>query len=93
MRGYGLTPPGSARVLIPVAALSTSKGAICPFCGGTDTVLESGFGVTLCRSTHFCRACRNPFEGFKPKETASLEAWDRPAAGEEEAEGPAEAGP
>ena len=70
MRGYGLTPPGSARVLIPVAALSTSKGAICPFCGGTDTVLESGFGVTLCRSTHFCRSCRNPFEAFKPKTLA-----------------------
>ena len=40
---------------------------ICPFCGSEDTVLESSFGPTLCRSTHFCPACRNPFEAFKPK--------------------------
>ena len=44
-----------------------SWGVICPFCGSTDTVLESSFGPTLCRSTHFCRSCRNPFESFKPK--------------------------
>jgi hypothetical protein len=30
-------------------------------------VLESAFGPTLCRTIQFCRACRNPFEGFKPK--------------------------
>ena len=30
-------------------------------------VVESAFGPTLCRTTHFCRACRNPFEAFKPK--------------------------
>ena len=29
--------------------------------------MESAFGPTLCRSTHFCRSCRNPFEAFKPK--------------------------
>jgi ring-1,2-phenylacetyl-CoA epoxidase subunit PaaD len=40
---------------------------VCPFCGSEDTVLESAFGPTLCRTTHFCRACRNPFEAFKPK--------------------------
>ena len=34
---------------------------------GDDTILESAFGPTLCRATHFCRACRNPFESFKPK--------------------------
>ncbi len=42
-------------------------GVTCPFCGSEDTVLESAFGPTRCRTTHFCRACRNPFEGFKPK--------------------------
>jgi len=34
-------------------------------------VLESAFGPTLCRATHFCRACRNPFESFKPKVAGS----------------------
>jgi ring-1,2-phenylacetyl-CoA epoxidase subunit PaaD len=69
MRSYGLTPPEHAagRVVVPLAALSRSGGAICPFCASTDTQLESSFGVTLCRTNHFCRSCRNPFEAFKPK--------------------------
>jgi ring-1,2-phenylacetyl-CoA epoxidase subunit PaaD len=69
LRSYGLTPPGSGPVLIPLAALGppTATGTPCPFCGSDDTVLESAFGPTLCRTTHFCRACRNPFEGFKTK--------------------------
>ena len=68
MRGYGLTPPGEGPVFLPLAALTRgSHMATCPFCGSADTVLESAFGPTLCRSTHFCRACRNAFEAFKPK--------------------------
>ena len=68
MRGYGLTPPGEGRVFMPLASLTQgSQTATCPFCGSADTVLESAFGPTLCRSTHFCRACRNAFEAFKPK--------------------------
>ena len=67
---YGVTPPGGggSRVIVPLAALRRPEGGVaCPFCGSDDTVLESAFGPTPCRSTHFCRACRNPFEGFKPK--------------------------
>jgi ring-1,2-phenylacetyl-CoA epoxidase subunit PaaD len=68
LRSYGLTPPGSGPVLIPLAALERPRGtAACPFCGSEDTELESAFGPTLCRTTHFCHACRNPFEAFKPK--------------------------
>jgi ring-1,2-phenylacetyl-CoA epoxidase subunit PaaD len=69
LRSYGITPPGASRgpVVIPLASLARSEGTPCPFCGSRDTVLESAFGPTLCRTTHFCRACRNPFEGFKPK--------------------------
>jgi ring-1,2-phenylacetyl-CoA epoxidase subunit PaaD len=71
LRGYGVTPPGERApdgVVIPLAALGRKqRGMACPFCGSAETVLESAFGPTLCRSTHFCRACRNPFEGFKPK--------------------------
>ena len=70
LRSYGLAPPGhgGAGAFIPLASLDRPKGiAPCPYCGSGDTVLESAFGPTLCRATHFCRACRNPFESFKPK--------------------------
>ena len=71
LRGYGLTPPPPAaagRTFVPLASLHRTEGAAaCPFCGSEDTVVESAFGPTLCRTTHFCRACRNPFEAFKPK--------------------------
>lgn len=37
----------------------------CPYCGSDRTVVDSAFGPTLCRSLHYCRACRQPFEAFK----------------------------
>jgi ring-1,2-phenylacetyl-CoA epoxidase subunit PaaD len=71
LTAYGLTPPPPAaagRTFVPLASLQRAEGiAACPFCGSADTVVESAFGPTLCRTTHFCRACRNPFEAFKPK--------------------------
>jgi ring-1,2-phenylacetyl-CoA epoxidase subunit PaaD len=70
LSSYGITPPNGGdggHVLIPLAALLPTEGARCPFCGSGNTVMESAFGPTLCRATHFCRACRNPFEAFKPK--------------------------
>jgi len=72
LREYGVTPPGEVghggSVVIPLATLQRTKSDVqCPFCGSEETGLESAFGPTLCRSTHFCRSCRNPFEAFKPK--------------------------
>lgn len=72
LRSYGVTPPSSDRpgaVFVPLASLGRGRAitVACPFCGSEQTVLESAFGPTLCRSTHYCRACRNPFEAFKPK--------------------------
>jgi ring-1,2-phenylacetyl-CoA epoxidase subunit PaaD len=70
MRSYGLAPPEGAGGpgFVPLAGPSRAAGGVaCPFCGSRDTVLESAFGSTLCRSVHFCRSCRNPFEAFKPK--------------------------
>lgn len=37
----------------------------CPYCASADVALDSLFGPTQCRSLHYCRACRQPFEGFK----------------------------
>ena len=75
LRCYGLTPPpveAGGRTFLPLASLHRTGGAAaCPFCGSEDTVVESAFGPTLCRTTHFCRSCRNPFEAFKPKTAGS----------------------
>lgn len=38
----------------------------CPLCGSRQTELESIFGPTLCRAIHYCHACRQSFEQFKP---------------------------
>jgi ring-1,2-phenylacetyl-CoA epoxidase subunit PaaD len=38
----------------------------CPFCGSTNTRLESPFGPTLCRSIYYCIDCKNPIERFRP---------------------------
>ena len=76
LRAYGVTPPSpvgqapSHKAFVPLSALKDAGPPLtCPFCGSLQTVVESDFGPTLCRTIHFCRACRNPFEGFKPKTT------------------------
>jgi len=58
LRSFGISPPGQRMLELKVR---------CPNCGSLETVLESEFGPTPCRSIRYCTACRNPFEGFKPK--------------------------
>jgi ring-1,2-phenylacetyl-CoA epoxidase subunit PaaD len=55
LRTFGIAPP-LLQISIP-----------CPHCGSRDTTLEAPFGPTPCRTIRYCNACRNPFEGFKPK--------------------------
>ena len=86
LRAYGVTPPGRAgggKGAVPLSLLRRSPTPVaCPFCSSDDTVVESDFGPTLCRSTHFCRSCRNPFEGFKAKAWGAAEARkEAPSAG------------
>jgi ring-1,2-phenylacetyl-CoA epoxidase subunit PaaD len=38
----------------------------CPFCASESVSMDSAFGPALCRSLFYCRACRQPFEAFKP---------------------------
>jgi ring-1,2-phenylacetyl-CoA epoxidase subunit PaaD len=67
LRSFGISPHwerGGKPVALPLLA---SAGVTCPYCGSGETVTESAFGPTPCRTVHFCRACRNPFEGFKAK--------------------------
>jgi len=37
----------------------------CPYCGSADVLTDNLFGPTQCRSTRYCRSCRQPFEAFK----------------------------
>jgi ring-1,2-phenylacetyl-CoA epoxidase subunit PaaD len=71
LRSFGISPHwerGGKPVALP---LLTRAGVACPYCGSTETVTESAFGPTPCRTVHFCRRCRNPFEGFKTKDLPS----------------------
>lgn len=70
LREYGISPhweggPPEGSVVVPL--LGKPAGIPCPYCGSGRTVTESSFGPTPCRAAHFCRACRNAFEGFKVK--------------------------
>jgi ring-1,2-phenylacetyl-CoA epoxidase subunit PaaD len=60
LRAFGIAPPGSGQTLLQIG------GVTCPLCGSRNTVADSPFGPTPCRSTNFCRDCRNPFEAIKP---------------------------
>jgi ring-1,2-phenylacetyl-CoA epoxidase subunit PaaD len=60
---HGLAPPQQFDVDFELTVLDHVP---CPFCGSTNTELKSPFGPTLCRSLHYCHACLQAFEGFKP---------------------------
>jgi ring-1,2-phenylacetyl-CoA epoxidase subunit PaaD len=71
LREYGIAPPGPAGpggsepgsgVTISIRA----PGVDCPRCGSADTERLSAFGATACKALYRCRACREPFEHFKP---------------------------
>lgn len=60
LREFGIAPPGSGQTLLQIG------GVTCPLCGSRSTVADSPFGPTPCRASHYCKACRNPFEVIKP---------------------------
>ena len=64
LKEYGLAPP-TGRSTVGKVTLTLLKPGPCPYCGSSNTILESPFGPTACRATCYCRACRNPFEQFK----------------------------
>ncbi len=61
---HGLAPPEPFDTL--ALELEVLNNVACPYCGSHNTTLKSPFGPTLCRSLHYCNACRQAFEGFKP---------------------------
>ncbi|HLW16527.1 MAG TPA: 1,2-phenylacetyl-CoA epoxidase subunit PaaD [Actinomycetota bacterium] len=51
----------------PLLQIGRAQTIVCPYCGSDQTVEESAFGPTPCRTVRYCTSCRNPFEGFKTK--------------------------
>lgn len=69
LREYGIAPPGMVdkRAGAPVRWIGRRAAApACPRCGSADTEQLSAFGSTACKALYRCRACREPFEYFKP---------------------------
>ena len=67
---YGIAPPGPAvaggAAPIRFVRRATAPEVACPRCGSADTERLSAFGSTACKALYRCRACREPFEHFKP---------------------------
>ena len=75
LRAYGIAPPhtmadGTAATTPrpqPVRLLRAQPAQVaCPHCGSHDTERLAAFGSTPCKALHRCRACREPFDHFKP---------------------------
>ena len=67
LREYGIAPPAKTSAGDELIPLGRREAAVpCPWCGSSDTELRSAFGATACKALHFCNACRQPFEHFKP---------------------------
>lgn len=70
-----LTPPWTTERISPQGQIALQSFGVappdgratpsCPYCGSSDTRLESAFGPTRCRSVFYCRSCQNPFERMK----------------------------
>lgn len=65
LRAYGIAPPGRAESGGLVTLTRARPPVVCPFCGSSDTRLQSEFGSTACKAIHVCHACRQPFDEFK----------------------------
>lgn len=65
LRAYGIAPPGKAEPQGLVTLTRARVPVACPFCGSSDTRLQSEFGSTACKAIHVCNSCRQPFDEFK----------------------------
>jgi ring-1,2-phenylacetyl-CoA epoxidase subunit PaaD len=66
---FGIAPPGARAdgAPAPVRLFRSPPAAVaCPNCGADDTERLAEFGSTACKALYRCRACREPFDYFKP---------------------------
>lgn len=70
LKEYGIAPPSGDAETESGEQLVTIRRArptvVCPYCGSSNTEEKSEFGSTACKAIHFCNACRQPFDYFKP---------------------------
>lgn len=73
LRRFGIAPPtgtgpapGGGSAAGPLVVDLSVRQVDCPQCGSADTEQVSRFGATACKALRRCRACREPFEEFKP---------------------------
>ncbi len=69
LREYGIAPPGPVELPSGEAVIRfmpRPAAVSCPRCESPDTERLSAFGSTACKALYRCRACREPFEHFKP---------------------------
>ena len=66
LRAYGIVPPGERDADGGQPIGFHPRQLACPRCGSTETERLSQFGATACKALYRCRACREPFEYFKP---------------------------
>ena len=62
LKKHGLAPPPRYELAFELDILENIE---CPHCGSTQTVVQTPFGPTLCRSIHYCNSCHQAFEQFK----------------------------
>lgn len=61
-----ITAAGRAALLAAgIAPPTDAADPACPLCDSTRTVMDNAFGPAQCRSLHYCRDCRQPFEAFR----------------------------
>jgi ring-1,2-phenylacetyl-CoA epoxidase subunit PaaD len=65
LKAYGIAPPSAAESGGLVQLMRARATVQCPYCDSLDTEVRSEFGSTACKSVQWCRACGQPFEGFK----------------------------
>ena len=63
LKDFGLAPPPKYDIVLNLDILHSVS---CPYCNSQNTVLQTPFGPTLCRSIHYCNSCLQAFEQFKP---------------------------
>ena len=70
LREYGIAPPGRRAEGPSHSPIRFFERAVdtpaCPRCGATEVERLSAYGSTPCKSLYRCRACREPFDYFKP---------------------------
>ena len=69
LKAYGIAPPGHLQQALDGAVpirIVRRETVACPRCESADTERLSAFGSTACKALYRCRACREPFEHFKP---------------------------